>query len=189
MVPEAPLEQTEGGGLAAAGDGWFVLNAREARWVHREGRGEVMSFTGWWETDEEAEWRRVMSFPQVGVNLFVLAPGEPMSMYHGEEAQEDFLVLSGRCMLLIEGKERPLEKWDFVHCPAWTEHTIVGAGDGPCVVLAVGGRGSEGIRFPVDEAAMKHGASAERETTDGGEVYGRFPRGYNAPYRVGLLPE
>ena len=188
MVPEAALEQTEGGGLAAAGDGWFVLNAREARWVHREGRGEVMSFTGWWETDEEAEWRRVMSFPQVGVNLFVLEPGEAMSVYHGEDSQEDFLVLRGACVLIIEGQERSLTEWDFVHCPPWTEHTIVGAGDGPCVILAVGTRGNDGIRFPFDEVAAKYGASAERDTTDGGEAYARFPQGYEAPYRDGSLP-
>jgi len=105
VVSEAPLEQTEAGHVAS-GDGWFVVNARDARWVHREGRGAVLSFTGWWETDDEAEWRRVSSFPQFGVNLFVLAPGEPLAVYHGEDAQEDFLVLAGRCRLLIEGAER-----------------------------------------------------------------------------------
>ena len=183
MVPESKLERTEAG-LVAAGAGWFVLNARDARWIHREGRGAVLPFTGWWE-EEAAE----AYFPQFGVNLFILAPGEPMSMYHGEEAQEDFLVLSGRCVLLIEGEERPLAQWDFVHCPAWTEHTIVGAGEGPCVVLAVGSRGADGIRFPVDEAALKHGASSERETTDGSEAYARFQRGRETPYREGWLPE
>jgi hypothetical protein len=79
--------------------------------------------------------------------------------------------------------------WDLVHCPPWTEHTIVGAGDGPCVVLAVGTRGSEGIRFPAEEAAAKHGASAERDTTDGSEAYARFPQGYDVRYREGLLPD
>jgi uncharacterized cupin superfamily protein len=180
MVPEAPLQQTETG-LVAAGAGWFVVNARDARWVHRDGRGEVAPFTGWWE--EEAE------LPQVGVNLFVLEPGEPMSMYHGEDSQEDFLVLRGDCVLIIEGQERSLKQWDFVHCPPWAEHTIVGAGAGPCVVLAIGTRGSDGIRFPVDEAAVKHGASSERETTDGGEAYARFPRGHETRYRAGVLPE
>ncbi len=188
MVPEAPLERTEVG-FAAAGTGWFVVNARDARWVHREGRGAVLSFTGWWETDDEAEWRRVMSFPQLGVNLFVLAPGETMSVYHGEAAQEDFLVLSGECVLLIEGEERTLVRWDFIHCPAWTEHTIVGAGEDPCVILAVGSRGADGIRFPVDEAAQKHGASSDHDTTDGSEAYARFQPGRETPYREGWLPE
>ena len=182
MIPEAPLEQTEAG-LMAAGAGWFVVNARDARWVHREGRGAVLPFTGWWEEEDVAH------FPQLGVNLCVLPPGEPMSVYHGEDAQEDFLVLSGRCVLLIEGQERPLTQWDFVHCPAWTEHTIVGAGDEPCVVLAVGSRGADGIRFPADEAALKHGAAAERTTTDGSEAYARFPRGRETPYRDGWLPQ
>ena len=187
VVPEAPLEKTEAG-LVAAGDGWFVVNAREARWFHREGRGELLPLTGNFETDEEAEWRRLLSFPQFGVNLFVLEPGEPMAVYHGEDAQEDFLVLRGDCALVVEGQERSLTQWDFVHCPLWTEHTIVGVGDGSCVVLAVGTRGSEGIRFPANAAAAKHDASSERDTTDGGEAYARFPSGYDTQYREGLLP-
>src|SRR5207244_845687 len=65
MVPEAPLVET-GSGLVPAGEGWFVLNAREARWRHREGRGERLPFEG------------ELEFPQVGVGLYVLAPGEPI---------------------------------------------------------------------------------------------------------------
>ena len=182
MVPESKLEETEHG-LVTASAGWFVVNACRARWVHREGRGAVLPFTGWWE--EEA----VPHFPQLGVNLFILAPGEPMGMYHGEEAQEDFLVLSGRCVLIVEGGERPLAQWDFVHCPAWTEHTIVGAGEDPCVVLAVGSRGADGIRFPANEAALKYSASAERDTSDGSEAYARFQPGREVSYREGWLPE
>jgi uncharacterized cupin superfamily protein len=187
VVPEAPLVKTEAG-LVASGDGWFVVNAREARWFHREGRGELLPLTGNFETDDEAEWHRVLSFPQFGVNLFVLEPGEPMAVYHGEDAQEDFLVLRGDCVLVVEGQERSLTRWDFVHCPPWTEHTIVGAGDGACVVLAVGTRGSEEIRFPANAEAATHGASSERDTTDGGEAYARFPSGYDMQYREGLLP-
>ena len=181
MVPEAKLEKTEHG-LVPAGAGWFVVNARDARWVHREGRGAVLPFTGWWEEEPTEAY-----FPQLGVNLFVLAPGEPMSVYHGEEAQEDFLVLSGRCVLIVEGEERPLAQWDFVHCPDWTEHTIVGAGEDPCVVLAVGSRGADGIRFPADEAAAKLGASAAHSTTDGSEAYARFQPGRETSYREGWL--
>jgi hypothetical protein len=66
---------------------------------------------------------------------------------------------------------------------------MVGAGDGPCVILAVGARGNEGIRFPANETAAKHDASSERDTTDGGEAYARFPSGYDTHYRDGLLPE
>src|SRR5215218_7529447 len=127
MVPEAPLERTENG-LVPAGEGWFVLNAREAQWHHAEGRSAVCDFEG------EPE------FPQLGINVSVLRPGEFMAMYHHEAVQEDFLVLAGEALLLVEGQERPLRQWDFVHCPPGTGHTIVGAGDGPCVVLAVGVR-------------------------------------------------
>jgi uncharacterized cupin superfamily protein len=179
MVPEAPLEQTEHG-LVASGGGWFVVNAREARWRHREGRGDSLVFEG--ETD----------FPQVGVNLFVLGPGEPIGMYHWEASQEDFLVLSGEALLLVEGSERPLRQWDFVHCPAGTNHMIVGAGDRPCAVLAIGARalheGDVWGGYTVDEVALRHGAGVEEETNDAERAYARFPSPVSVRYRDGLLP-
>src|SRR5437870_13511075 len=130
MVPEARLEQTEHG-LVPSGDGWFVLNAHDARWFDRGPRGVVGVFEG------EPE------FDQLPICLFVLGPGEPMSMYHWEADQEDFLVLSGEALLIVEGEERLLRQWDFVHTPAGAAHTIVGAGSGPCTVLAVGARGHQ----------------------------------------------
>jgi uncharacterized cupin superfamily protein len=185
VIPEAPLRQTEAG-LVPSGEGWFVVNARESRWLHREGRGDVVLFTGW--TPEEDAL-----FPQLGVNLCVLGPGEPMSMYHWEADQEDFLVLSGEALLLVEGEERRLRPWDFVHCPPRTKHTIVGAGDGPCVVLAVGARQNQEADdwggYPVDDAAIRHGAGVEEETSDAQVAYARFPKSRPAPYRDGLLPK
>ena len=188
MVPEAPLEQTEAG-LVAAGHGWFVLNAREARWRHREGRGEVLSFTG--TTDVEVE----TYFPHLGVNLVVLGPGEPMAMYHWEGDPEGFLVLAGEALLIVEGEERQLVQWDFVHCPPGTEHVIVGAGSGRCAVLAVGARehldskvGAAWGAYTVDEAALRHGAGVEEETTDSEQVYARFPDPEPTRYRDGWLP-
>jgi uncharacterized cupin superfamily protein len=179
MVPEAPLEETQAG-LVPAGEGWFVLNAQEARWLHGEGRGARLNFDG--ETD----------FPQVGINLFVLAPGEPMGMYHWEADQEDFLVLSGEALLLVEGSERPLRQWDFVHCPPETKHIIVGAGDGPCAVLAIGARehqtGAGWGGYTVDEAALRHGAGVERETTEAKEAYARLPTREPTRYRDGWPP-
>jgi uncharacterized cupin superfamily protein len=178
MVPEAPLERTEAG-LVPVGEGWFVLNAREARWRHRPGRGESLPFEG--ETD----------FPQVGVSLYVLAPGESMGMYHWEADQEDFLVLSGEALLIIEGEERQLRQWDFVHCPVDSEHMIVGAGDGPCAVLAVGARehqeGDGWGGYTVNEAALRHGVGVEEETSDADQAYARFPDPEPTPYG-GWLP-
>src|ERR671931_144041 len=106
MVPEAPLEPTEHG-LVPAGDGCFVLKARESRLWDREGRGVAGDFDG------EPEF----PFPQLGIAVYVLGPGEPMAMYHWEADQEDFLVISGEALLIVEGQERPLRAWDFVHCP------------------------------------------------------------------------
>jgi uncharacterized cupin superfamily protein len=184
VVPEAPLEETEAG-LVPAGHGWFVVNAREARWVHREGRGESLPLTGYTEREDPY-------FPQVGINLYVLGPGEPMGMYHWEADTEDFLVLSGEALLIVEGEERPLKAWDFVHCPPETKHTILGAGDGPCAVLAVGARehqeGEGWGGYSVDEAALRHGAGVEEETNDAAVAYGRFRRSEPARYREGLLP-
>src|SRR6185312_1298362 len=111
MVPESPLEETEHG-LAPAGDGWFVLNARQAPWRFVEGRGAYSVLEG------EPE------FQQLGIHLVSLGPGEAMAMYHWEADQEDFLVVAGEALLIIEGEERPLRAWDFVHCPPRVKHTI-----------------------------------------------------------------
>ena len=185
MAPEAPLERTDAG-LVPAGAGWFVLNAREARWRHRPGRGPGLNFTG--STEFEAE----TYFPQLGVNLFVLATGEPNAMYHWETEQEDFLVIYGEALLIVEGQERPLRQWDFVHCPAGTNHAIVGAGDGPCAILAVGSRQHQASgpwgAYTVNEAALRHGAGVEEETQDADVAYARFPEAEPTRYRDGWLP-
>ncbi|MDQ3425786.1 MAG: cupin domain-containing protein, partial [Actinomycetota bacterium] len=143
------------------------------------------------------------NFRQLGMGLDVLAPGEPMAMYHWETDQEDFLVLSGEALLIIEGEERPLRQWDFVHCPPGTKHVIVGAGEGPCIVFAVGAleHHTTGARvdgtlqgtddwgaYTVDEAALRHGAGVEEETNDAGVAFARFPEPVPTRYRDGLVP-
>ena len=175
MVPEAPLERADGG-LVPAGEGWFVLNAREAQWLE----GDFGAYTRF-----EGEAR----FPQLGINIGVLAPGQPACMYHREGDQEDFLVLSGECLLLIEGEERRLKPWDFVHCPAWTEHVFVGAGDGPCAILMVGTRSKGGVVYSANETARKHGAAVEEETREAREAYEPFTEPFPIPYPDGLLPD
>jgi uncharacterized cupin superfamily protein len=156
-------------------DDWFVVNAREVQWFDRGPRGFVASFDG-----------DAREFPQYGVNLFVLGPGEPMSMYHWEADQEDFLVLSGEALLIVDGEERPLRAWDFVHTPARVPHTIVGAGEGRCVVLAIGARQNQGGDdwggYPVEEAAQRHGAGVDEETSSAKEAYARFPQRQPADY-------
>jgi uncharacterized cupin superfamily protein len=162
VVPEAPLERLETG-LRPVGEGWFVVNARDLRWFESE-LGLYTMFDS-----EEAR------FDQVGVNIGILRPGEPNCMYHAEEAQENFLVISGQCLLIVEGQERRLKAWDFVHCPPWTEHVFVGAGDGPCVVIGVGARKKgRGLRYAVNEVALRHGAGVEVETSEPSVAYARF---------------
>ena len=179
MVPEAPFDDTDTGRLPT-GDGWFVLNAREAQWFTAEGRSAFCNFEG--TTD----------FAQVGVNVSVVGPGEQMAMYHWEADQEDFLVVSGEAVLIVEGEERQLRAWDFVHCPPKTKHTIVGAGTGPCVVVAIGARdrstGPDWGGYTVDEAAARHGASVEQDTTVPAEAYAQLERKRPTRYRDGWLP-
>jgi uncharacterized cupin superfamily protein len=175
-VDEAELKRTEDG-LVPEGGGWFVVNAREARWLHGQDFGSACTFEG------------DVRFPDFGINIHVLSPGQPNCMYHGENAQEDFLVLAGECLLLVEGEERLLEQWDFVHCPAWTEHVFVGAGSGPCAILMVGARPDpEELRYPVVDVARKHDAGVAKETSSGDEAYAAFPEPTAGPYREGMLP-
>jgi uncharacterized cupin superfamily protein len=158
---------------------WSVRNVRDAQWWDRGPRGSVALLV---ENDED----------QVGANLFVLEPGQPMSMYHWEADQEDFLVLSGEALLIVEDEERPLRQWDFFHCPPNVPHTIVGAGSGPAAILAIGARehqdGPGWGGYPYSEVAMKHDASAEEETTDPKIAYGRFPQRQEGAFREDWLP-
>jgi uncharacterized cupin superfamily protein len=112
-----------------------------------------------------------------------------MAMYHWEADQEGFLVVSGEAVLIIEGEERQLRAWDFVHCPPNTKHVIVGAGSRPCLVIAIGARTHDRLGFTVDEVAKRHGAGVEEDTTDGGIAYARVPRREPTAYRDGWLPE
>jgi uncharacterized cupin superfamily protein len=117
-----------------------------------------------------------LGFPQVGLTLSLLEPGRPSGLYHAETAQEDVLVLAGECLLLVEGEERLLRAWDFVHFPPGTHHALVGAGEAPCLVLMVGARPEgRGIHYPVEEVAQRHGASVEQPTYSPHEAYAPFP--------------
>jgi uncharacterized cupin superfamily protein len=160
VVEEARIEETESGKVVA-GDGWFVLHLSEAEWLRSERFGSGVRFEG------------RTRFPQTGIHLRVLEPGKPACLYHRENAQEDFLVIAGECILVVEEQERHLRAGHFVHCPAETDHVFVGAGDGPCVVLMVGDRPEEEVLcYPVSEVAAKHGASVAEETPDHRKAYG-----------------
>ena len=105
---------------------------------------------------------RDVAFGQIGYSLCVLQPGQPSGMYHSETEQEDFLVLAGECLLLVEEQERRFAPWDFVHCPPGTAHIFVGAGDGPCAIFMAGARREgAGILYPRSELALTHRAGVE----------------------------
>ena len=94
-VPEAKLKGTDLG-FVPEGHGWFVLNARDVSWITSQERGQDTDFEG------RQEWS------QLGFRIQVLSPGQ-RGIYHGESGQEDFLVVSGECVLVIEGEERQPE--------------------------------------------------------------------------------
>lgn len=170
-VPEARIVPA-GLGHVPEGEGWFVLNAADAVWVD----GSFGTYTRF-------ENRETGRFPQFGLNIAVLQPGQPACWYHGENEQEDFLVLGGECLLIIEEQERPLKQWDMVHCPAWTEHVFVGAGDGPCALLAIGTRLKGGVVYPAGGVAARHGAAAPETTGDPAVAYRDVPDDVPVPFQ------
>jgi uncharacterized cupin superfamily protein len=158
------------------GPGPFVVNAADAAW-----KGGVFGTFTPFEPEGEG-------FPMLGFNLAVLQPGQPACFYHREGDQEDFLVLRGEALLLVEGEERRLRAWDFFHCPPWTDHVLIGAGDGPCTLLAVGTRTRGGVVYPASGLARRHGAGAAEETTSPAEAYAGTPDDEPVAFDPGWLP-
>jgi uncharacterized cupin superfamily protein len=179
MVEEARLEQLASG-LAPATDGWFVVNVRDAAW-------EIGPFGAACFFESESA-----PFPHLGINVRVLSPVRSVWLYHAEDSQEDFLVLAGECLLLVEGYERPLQAWDFVHCPPHTEHGFVATGEVPCLMLMVGARAAGGERrilYPRSELALRHGIGVEKETTSPRDAQAGLPEWeYGRPDSWGALP-
>ena len=166
MVEEARLEAVASG-LAPVTPGWFVVNARDAAWVNNDYTGGVCIF----ESDEfvlrgRPDLEEYVK-PGAGFTLRVVSPGRPSGLYHAESVQEDFLILMGECILIVEDQERRLRAWDFVHCPPGTAHTFVCVGDGPCVILATGNRREDLERVYLrSEIALRYGAGPESDTED-----------------------
>lgn len=175
-IQEATSQETPYGRYITS-EGWFVLNLGEALAVRNDEKGGA----------SYPLEPREHPFDGVGVHVRVLWPGDPNAFYHSEGAQEGFLVLSGECTLIVEEEERPLQQWDYFHCPAGTRHVIVGAGDGPSAILMLGARPDEPIRYPVSAAAAKHGASVVHDTANPDEAYEDWPGEYEPtrlPWRV-----
>ena len=173
-MPEARLVDT-GAGLAPQSDGWFVVNVADVTWMRHDKFGARCNFEADGRLAHERPELHVQQHPQLGFRLHVLEPGKPSTMYHRESSQEDFLVLRGECLLIVDGQERRLRAWDLFHAAPNTAHAFVGAGDGPCVMLMVGARSEEGtIVYPRDETALKHGAGVETDTEHPSVAYSPF---------------
>jgi uncharacterized cupin superfamily protein len=166
VVTEARLEHVASG-LAPVTPGWFVVNARDAAWTNNDRIGGVCIF----ESDDfvlrgRPELEEYVK-PAAGFGIRVMSPGQPTSWYHAESVQEDFLVVAGECILIVEHEERRLRTWDYVHCPAGTAHTFVGAGDGPCAIVCAGNRDLDDETFwresRPSEVARRYGASGDNE--------------------------
>jgi uncharacterized cupin superfamily protein len=174
MVEEARLEAVSSG-LTPVSEGWFVVNVDEAAWLRHDAFGGRCVFESSGRVLADRPDLEPRMFAHAGFTLAVLEPGKPSGLYHAESSQEDFLVLAGECILLIEGEERHLRAFDFVHCPPGTLHTFVGAGDGPCVVFMTGARGGvDTIVYPRAQLALGRGAGVEEETTSPREAYAPY---------------
>ena len=175
MTEEARLEDV-GSGLAPTSPGWFVVNVADAAWIVNDSFGARCIFESNPRVLQNRPDLEPQHFEQLGVTLAVLPPGRSGGLYHSESAQEDFLVLAGECLLLVEGEERPLRQWDFFHSPPGVEHIFVGRGDEPCVLLMVGAR-PEGktLHYPREETALRHGAGVEESTPSPHEAYAPYP--------------
>jgi uncharacterized cupin superfamily protein len=157
---EAKIEETETG-LQPADDGWWILNASEIGWATVEGHGI-------WSSFESPKARS----PLLGIGIHILEPGETPGFYHTESNQEGFLVLSGECLAIVEGQERRMGPWDYLHCPPGTAHITIGAGDGPCAILMVGTRDPDDTtNYLADPVAQRHGAAVEVATDSAREAY------------------
>ncbi len=112
----------------------------------------------------------------LGIGVHVLLPGETPGYYHAENEQEGFLVLSGECIAIVEGQERRMRAWDYLHCPPGTEHITVGAGERPCAILMVGTRSANHkVHYPVDPVAAQYGTAVAVATDSPTEAYAERP--------------
>ena len=174
MTEEARLEQV-GNGLAPVTPGWFVVNARDAPWIQNDAFGFRCKFETDGRVASAREGLEPQMFGELGYTLAVLEPGKPTGMYHAERSQEDFFVVSGECLAIVEEQERRLQQFDFLHCPPGTRHIFVGLTDAPCVLLMIGSRlGERGIVYPRSDVALAHGAGVEQETDTPNEAYAPF---------------
>jgi uncharacterized cupin superfamily protein len=164
VIHEAAIEETETGRLPAD-DGWFILNLADIAW-------ETVAGGGTWCVFEAPS----ASSRTLGIGVHVLPPGEAPGFYHLESEQEGFLVLSGECVAIVEGQERLLKAWDYLHCPPGTAHITVGTGDAPCAILMVGTRSQDkAIHYPVEPAAARYGNSVASATDSPAEAYADRP--------------
>jgi uncharacterized cupin superfamily protein len=175
MVEEARLEEVESG-LTPVTEGWFVVNIRDAAWLTNDAFGARCVFEGDKPVLRNRPDLEGAKFAELGLTLCVLQPGRPSGLYHAETNQENFLVLAGECVLIVEEEERPLRTWDFVHCPPGTAHAFVGAGAGPCAIIMTGARTREkAIVYPSSGLARRRGAGVETETSSAAKAYAAFP--------------
>jgi uncharacterized cupin superfamily protein len=175
MVDEARLASTNSG-LTPATEGWFVVSVADAAWLTNEAFGARCLFEADVPVVRNRPELEPHRFRDLGFTIAVVEPGKPNSLYHSESADENFLVLSGECLLVVEDEERPLRAWDFVHCAPGTRHVFVGAGTGPCVLLMTGARTPDKrIAYPASQLARSHAAGAEEETDSAAEAYAALP--------------
>ena len=93
----------------------------------------------------------------------------------------------------MEEQERRLKPWDFVHTPAGAPHVLMGGGEGPSVIVAIGARDNQDGpgwgAYPVSALASRHGVGVEHETNDADIAYAKFEDSRPTRYQDGWLPK
>ena len=110
-------------------------------------------------------------FPDFGINVQCSAPGSRTASITARACRRTSSCWAASALAIIDGERHELKAWDFVHCPAGTEHIFVGAGDGPCWILMVGARRPR----PDDPLPGERGGRAPRRL--GRRANGRPARG------------
>ena len=71
-------------------DGWFVVNVSDAAWIVNDAFGARCVF----EADVPVVRHRMklepVRFPELGIKLAVLEPGQPSGLYHSDSAREAY---------------------------------------------------------------------------------------------------
>jgi mannose-6-phosphate isomerase-like protein (cupin superfamily) len=100
-----------------------------------------------WDTGERfLSLRRALGVTSFGLNQMTLQPGQRGRIHRHREQEEVYLVLRGSLTVAFENEELELAEGQAIRVPPATRRQLLNRGDGPCVVVAIGGAGEHAGR-------------------------------------------